>query len=375
MIDKDTAAAIARSYLSILRVPTGVELAIAADKIVEKAFGWVFFYNSKKFLETGEYQYAAVGNAPLIIDGRDASLHVTGTARASKIYIEQYERRSGFKNLEGRAKTGGKDSSAARADHRGFTAEQRRVLLDEWFSLQQRLSELGNLLPGGYGDAAQMLMDEEKAACRRCSELITEYMAGLPVIAVSSCPFTGIVMHQSVDHFGLDGLWWNYRAACRPVEQLPETYFALTGALRLAGPPTQFPFLCRPGPEIPYVVPRMLRHPAVKAVLSTGSIGEHQGYAITYFAKPIPDIPRINTWGAHCYKFIDEKGQTRLGSEPDNPSELDFDLAPWIANGKLLWIAPGDTTLTLRDTVSGCPYLGLEGRRQITYIRNGRVWW
>ena len=183
-------------------------------------------------------------------------------------------------------------------------------------------------------------------------------------------------MHHSIDHFGLDGLWWSYHAACRPVEQMPATYFAMAGALQLAGPPPWFPFLCRPGPEVPFVVPRILRHPAVKAVLSTGSIGEHQGYAITYFAKPIPyDFPRINTWGAHSYKFIDENGQIRLGSEPDNPSDMDFDLAPWISNGKLLWIAPGDTTLTLRDRESECPYLGLDGSRKITCIQKGKVWW
>lgn len=257
-----------------------------------------------------------------------------------------------------------------------FTPERRRALLGECFSLQQRLEELGNLIERASGSEAQKLIDEEKMVWRRWSDLKDEYVAGVPVMALSRCPFTDQTMQHSMDHFGLDGLWWNYEAACRPVEQLPESYFALAGALRPAGPPPWFPFLCKPGPEVPCVIPPMLRHPAVKAVLSTGSVGEHQGYAIAYFAKPIPfDIPRVNTWGTNEYKFRDEKGKLRWDSQPDNPFDMDFDLAPWISNGKLLWIAPGDTTLTLRDTVSGCPYLGLEGRRKITYIQKGRVWW
>lgn len=254
--------------------------------------------------------------------------------------------------------------------------ERRRALLSECFSLQQRLEELGNLIERASGSEAQKLIDEEKIVWRRWSDLKDEYVAGVPVIALFRCPFTGGMMHHSLDHFGLDGLWWNYEAACRPVEQLPETYFALTGALRLMSPPPWFPFLCKPGPEVPYVIPRMLRHPVVTAVLSTGSIGELQGYAITYFAKPIPyDIPRINTWGTNEYKLRDDKGRLRWDSYLDNPFDMDFDLGPWISKRKLLWIAPGDTTLTLRDTVSGCPYLGLDGRRKITYIQKGKVWW
>ncbi len=257
-----------------------------------------------------------------------------------------------------------------------FTAERRRALLDECFSLQRKLDELGSLIERASGTETPDLIKEEKNILQRWSGLKNEYVAGVPVTSLSCCPFTGQVMQHSIDHFGLDGLWWNFGAACRPVEQLPETYFAFAGALRLTGSPPWFPFVCKPGPELPYVLPRMLRHPAIKAVISTGSIGEHQGFAITYFAKPVPyEIPRVNTWGANEYKCLDDGGNLRWGSRPDNLSDKDFDLAPWIANGKLLWIPPGDTTLTLRDTVSGCPYIGLDGRRAITYIQNGKVWW
>jgi hypothetical protein len=35
---------------------------------MEKSFGWVFFYNSKKFVETGEFRFRLAGNGPVTIN-------------------------------------------------------------------------------------------------------------------------------------------------------------------------------------------------------------------------------------------------------------------------------------------------------------------
>ena len=45
---------------------------------------------SKKFLETEELIYAAIGNSPIIFDNRDDSIHITGTAHDITFYIEQH---------------------------------------------------------------------------------------------------------------------------------------------------------------------------------------------------------------------------------------------------------------------------------------------
>lgn len=46
----------------------------------EESFGWVFFYDSKEFLETGDFSKAVAGNAPILIDKMTGELTVTGTA-------------------------------------------------------------------------------------------------------------------------------------------------------------------------------------------------------------------------------------------------------------------------------------------------------
>ena len=64
-----------------MRGIAGESLELLASATRTTDFGWVFFYNSKKYLETGEIRFALAGNAPLIVDALDGSLHVTGTAQ------------------------------------------------------------------------------------------------------------------------------------------------------------------------------------------------------------------------------------------------------------------------------------------------------
>ena len=70
------------------------ELVIVDDHTIERSWGWVFFYTSRGWLD-GNERYALGGNAPLIVDRTDGSLHVTGTAEPIEHYIRNYEK--GFK--------------------------------------------------------------------------------------------------------------------------------------------------------------------------------------------------------------------------------------------------------------------------------------
>lgn len=38
------------------------------DATIEKSWGWVFFYTSRKWHETGEFKYAVAGNAPILVE-------------------------------------------------------------------------------------------------------------------------------------------------------------------------------------------------------------------------------------------------------------------------------------------------------------------
>lgn len=237
-----------------------------------------------------------------------------------------------------------------------MNSAERAALLDEYFSL------------GG---------SDQPADVARRNELRRAYEDGLPMVALSRCPFTGEVFTHSLDTGGLDGLWWQHELPVRAiVEDLPETYFAFTGAVRLAAEPARAPFTCVPGPEVPFVVPRMLLHADVKAVVSYVRIGEQDAYPVVYFADPVPPmLERFNEWGSNHYEYESPTRGEAWHDMVEEEAVVDFDLARWIESGDLLWIAPGDTGLTLRSTVAGCPYLGLEGRRAWAYIDDGQVEW
>lgn len=61
------------------------------DSIIEREDYWVFFYDSAKFIETGNWSYALAGNAPLIVDKYEGQLYVTGTAHSIEYYMNLFE--------------------------------------------------------------------------------------------------------------------------------------------------------------------------------------------------------------------------------------------------------------------------------------------
>jgi hypothetical protein len=68
------------------------EIIILDKETIEKPWGWVFFYGSKKWIETNDIKYAIAGNAPIIVEKQTARLIPTGTAKRAEYYIEKYEK-------------------------------------------------------------------------------------------------------------------------------------------------------------------------------------------------------------------------------------------------------------------------------------------
>ncbi len=71
--------------------PDKPEFVILEDETTEKDYGWVFFYQSRNYLETESFIDSLVGNAPYIVNKHTGELFVTGTAKPVEEYIEEYE--------------------------------------------------------------------------------------------------------------------------------------------------------------------------------------------------------------------------------------------------------------------------------------------
>jgi hypothetical protein len=61
-------------------------------RVDEHDFGWLYFYDSSRHIESGDDRDVLVGNAPLIVDRIDGNLYITGSARPIEYYVEEYRR-------------------------------------------------------------------------------------------------------------------------------------------------------------------------------------------------------------------------------------------------------------------------------------------
>lgn len=67
-----------------------IKLQILHDQTEEHDFGWVFFYNTTKYIENDDYPEALLGNAPLIFNKVSKEIIVTGTANDVTYYVSNY---------------------------------------------------------------------------------------------------------------------------------------------------------------------------------------------------------------------------------------------------------------------------------------------
>ena len=68
-----------------------VDCVVLEQMTIEKPWGWVFFYQSKAFVKTGDFREMLGGNAPIIVNRNTGALTHTGTAHEVEYYIKEYE--------------------------------------------------------------------------------------------------------------------------------------------------------------------------------------------------------------------------------------------------------------------------------------------
>jgi hypothetical protein len=255
-----------------------------------------------------------------------------------------------------------------------FSRNERNEILGRYFAEHRQWLDLDFQSVTARRGGGTPASPEKESLAASLAGLLDMYRRNLPVLPLSRCPFTQQVLYHSLDPFGIDGPWWNYTAPVHPVEYVMPGFHSLAGALRLQEPVEKAPFLCVPGPGVPYVVPEILSDDHIRAVLSSTMVGNHTGYLIAYFMDdPGVRVPRINRWGANRWELLDRRGTFTWGEFSPPESRFDFDLRSWIEKEKLFWILPQDSTLSLRRGAVDCPFLACTGTKKIQRIRNGKL--
>lgn len=89
MMDKAKASEIAMKRLSGMEPEVGASLVLT--EVREFEFGWLFFYNSKAYVDSGDISDALAGNAAFLIDSNAGDIHVLGTANPIEFYLRDFQ--------------------------------------------------------------------------------------------------------------------------------------------------------------------------------------------------------------------------------------------------------------------------------------------
>jgi hypothetical protein len=95
MIDKEIAYKMATEYINTYHKIRGDTLVILDDRTIEEEVGWIFFYQTKRGLETNMTRYKMVGNYPIIVDRWDGSIHYLDVENGIDTAISLYKENRG----------------------------------------------------------------------------------------------------------------------------------------------------------------------------------------------------------------------------------------------------------------------------------------
>lgn len=247
-----------------------------------------------------------------------------------------------------------------------LTQQERDALLARAAALEGELYPPEGGPPEPSGPARVRLLDTYY-------QVLHEYGDRLPRIPFSRCPITQKPLMRSIDPYGLGGPWWHKSRIVEIEEPAPpQTFQAVLGGLALLGrSPVEARAEVIPGPEIPFVIARLLKLPGMRAVVSRLSLPAGDlAYVIAYFSREkLPQQRLHQHWLRQDLWYPNDSGGTSWVTMND---PHDFALGPWIESGQVQWIAPEDPEMTLRTGLRDCPYLDLAGDHHPQMLSGGK---
>ena len=91
MVTKAEARRIAQAAILDIWSVEGDEPIIFDESTLDREWGWVFFWGSRRYAETRLSRFALAGNAPVLVKRVDGSAHFTTTAEPVEEFLSRYE--------------------------------------------------------------------------------------------------------------------------------------------------------------------------------------------------------------------------------------------------------------------------------------------
>jgi Immunity protein 35 len=96
MISEAEAFDIAQRFIARMTTSAEGGAVIVAARTIQKPYGWIFFYNSRRYLETSDPLEALAGNGPIVVDRETGELHALGSSSDAPESIAAFEKAAGL---------------------------------------------------------------------------------------------------------------------------------------------------------------------------------------------------------------------------------------------------------------------------------------
>lgn len=73
------------------KIGNGIEILIEHDETIKKPYGNVYRYNSKEYIQTGNFNKSLVGNGPILVEKEKGRVVNLGTANNLEDELKAYE--------------------------------------------------------------------------------------------------------------------------------------------------------------------------------------------------------------------------------------------------------------------------------------------
>lgn len=222
---------------------------------------------------------------------------------------------------------------------RNSFVQQYRNVHGEMRAIETRIDELLK----DPNSNVEMLEKQYDLLHRQLEPIICDYWHWLPPMKLSHCPFCHEDLNLKFDPVDFQGFWWMDRNERTANKQNTCPHFVLlTGAVDRQGKELEdslIPII--PGPEKPFIIPRLLEKEGMKAVLTDVPMNcGFVAHPVAYFLEDPPEQLKMDQrWGRKTFYYQPDptRDEVKITEE-----EFDFELAPWIDKGKLIQESMGE---------------------------------
>jgi hypothetical protein len=240
----------------------------------------------------------------------------------------------------------GKQVDEARPDLEPFASKEER---DSVLQTIKVLRNRDDLPSGAEGRPARL------ENLKKIDSLEQEYEDRLELRTLAVCPFCNTPYQHSLDPFGYDGSWWDSKHSGKEVAC--EHYRVIRIATNLHGhrANTWNGFDVNFGPEVPYVIPRLLELPNMVCTVSAIQLKcGYTLYPLVYFSKELIQHEQLTAqWAGEFFNSYETRREN-----------WDFELEPWVRSGHLRWCQENNGELILQERkTEDFPLFNLPGHR------------